>query len=92
MTSADPRLQRWRDLVLAGVPALATEATQRALEQLQSPAHINAVAADRRHTATLLPLLQPGPRGLAAALSAALRQQLRDEFTRPAHERPPARR
>ena len=80
--AADPRFDRWRDLVLAGVPMLASEAAQRALEQLQSSALSNAVAGDRQHTASLLPVLRPGPQGLAAAFSAALRQQLRDEFGR----------
>ena len=82
MASDAPLLERWRDLVLAGVPALATETAQRALDQLQSPALSNAVAGDRRHTASVLPLLRSGPQGLAAAFSAALRQQLRDEFAR----------
>jgi hypothetical protein len=81
-TGTDPRFERWRDLVLASVPALASEAAQRALEQLQSSALSNAVAGDRQHTASLLALLRPGPRGLAAAFSAALRQQLREEFAR----------
>ena len=85
MTSTDPRFERWRDLVLASVPALASESAQRALEQLQSPALSHAVAGDRQHTASVLPLLRPGPHGLAAAFSAALRQQLRDEFTRTPH-------
>ena len=40
------------------------------------------MAGDRQHTAALMPLLRPGPHGLAAALSAALRQQLREEFAR----------
>ena len=78
----DPRFERWRDLVLASVPALASEAAQRALEQLQGSALSNAVAGDRQHTASLLTLLRPGPHGLAAAFSAALRQQLREEFAR----------
>jgi len=87
MTSTAPLLERWRDLVLAGVPGLASEVVQRAHEQLRSPAMRNAVSGDRRHTAAVLPLLRPGPHGLAAALSAALRQQLRDEFARlPADE------
>ncbi|HEX6722914.1 MAG TPA: hypothetical protein VF107_15215 [Burkholderiaceae bacterium] len=64
------------------MPVLASEAVQRALEQLQGSALSNAVAGDRQHTATLLPLLRPGPHALAAALSAALRQQLRDELAR----------
>ncbi len=64
------------------MPLLASEAVQRALEQLQGSALSHAVAGDRQHTATLLPLLRPGPHGLAAALSAALRQQLRDELAR----------
>jgi hypothetical protein len=81
-TAVDPRFERWRDLVLASVPALASDAAQRALEQLQGSALSNAVAGDRQHTAGLLPLLRPGSRGLAAALSAALRQQLREEFAR----------
>jgi uncharacterized protein DUF1631 len=81
--ATDPRFERWRDLVFAGVPALASEAAQRALEQLRGSALSNAMAGDRQHTATLLPLLRSGPRGLAAALSVALRQQLRDEFVRP---------
>src|SRR5262252_6572700 len=87
MPSDHRLLERYRDLVLASVPGLATEAAQRALDQLQSPALNNAVAGDRRHTASVLPLLRPGPHGLAAAFSAALRQQLRDEFARgPADE------
>ena len=77
-----PQLERWRDLVTASVPLLASQAVQRALEQLQGSALSNAVAGDRQHTAALLPLLRPGPHGLAAALSAALRQQLRDELAR----------
>ena len=77
-----PQLERWHDLVTASVPLLASQAVQRALEQLQSSALSNAVAGDRQHTAALLPLLRPGPHGLAAALSAALRQQLRDELAR----------
>ncbi len=77
-----PQLERWRDLLTASVPVLASEAVQRALEQLQGSALSNAVAGDRQHTATLLPLLRPGPHALAAALSAALRQQLRDELAR----------
>jgi hypothetical protein len=80
--TTDPRFERWRDLVLASVPGLASEAAQRALEQLQGSALSNAVAGDRQHTATLLPLLRPGPHGLAASFSAALRQQLREEFAR----------
>jgi hypothetical protein len=90
-TTADPRFERWRDLVQAGVPVLASEAAQRALEQLQSPALSNAVAADRQHTGSLMPLLRPGPHGLAAAFSAALRQQLRDEFARAPHDESVAR-
>ncbi|HEY6512472.1 MAG TPA: DUF1631 family protein, partial [Burkholderiaceae bacterium] len=78
----DPRFERWRDLVFASVPGLASEAVQRAHEHLQGATLSHAVAGDRKHTATLLPLLRPGPRGLAAALSAALRQQLREEFAR----------
>ena len=81
-TSPDARFERWRDLVLASVPVLAAESAQRALEQLQGSALSNAVAGDRQHTGVLLPLLRWGPQGLAAALSAALRQQLREEFTR----------
>jgi len=81
-TPPDARFERWRDLVLASVPALATESAQRALDQLQGSALSNAVAGDRQHTGVLLPLLRPGPQGLAAALSAALRQQLREEFAR----------
>lgn len=81
-TGTDPRFERWRDLVQASVPVLASQAAQRALEQLQGSALSNAVAGDRQHTAKLLPLLRPGPQGLAAALSAALRQQLREEFAR----------
>jgi hypothetical protein len=81
-TAPDPQFERWRDLVLASVPALAADAAQRALEQLQSSALSNAVAGDRQHTAGLLALLRPGSRGLAAAFSAALRQQLREEFAR----------
>jgi len=80
--ASDPRFDRWRDLVLGSVPALASETAQRALEQLQGSALSNAVAGDRQHTASLLPLLRPGPHGLAAAFSAALRQQLREEFAR----------
>ena len=57
--------------MLASVPALASDAAQRALEQLQGRALSNAVAGDRQHTASLLPLLRPGSRGLAAAFSAA---------------------
>ena len=82
MTTADPRFERWRDLVLASVPVLAADAVQRALEQLQGSALRNAVAGDRQHTAALLPLLRPGPQSLVAALSAALRQQLREELAR----------
>src|SRR5262245_48555490 len=82
VTATDPRFERWRDLVLASVPVLASEAAQRALGQLQGPALGLAVAGDRQHTASLLPLLRPGPHGLAAAFSAALRQQLREEFAR----------
>ena len=82
MSTSDPRFERWRDLVFASVPTLASEVVQRALEQLQSSALSNAVAADRRQTASVLPVLRPGPQGLAAAFSAALRQQLRDEFAR----------
>ena len=78
----DARFERWRDLVLASVPVLAAESAQRSLEQLQGSALSNAVAGDRQHTGVLLPLLRPGPQGLAAALSAALRQQLREEFAR----------
>jgi hypothetical protein len=90
--AADPTFERWRDLVLANVPVLASDAVQRALEQLQSSALSNAVAGDRQHTASLLPLLRPGPHGLAAALSVALRQQLREEFARlPHHDEPAAR-
>jgi hypothetical protein len=37
-TAADPRFERWRDPVLASVPVLASEAVQRALEQLQGAA------------------------------------------------------
>ena len=81
-TTPDARFERWRDLVLASVPMLASESTQRALEQLQGSAMSHAVAGDRQHTAALMPLLRPGPHGLAAALSAALRQQLREEFAR----------
>ena len=81
-TPPDTRFERWRDLVLASVPVLAAESAQRALEQLQGSALSNAVAGDRQHTGVLLPLLRPGPQGLAAALSAALRQQLREEFAR----------
>src|SRR5262245_9817635 len=91
MTSTDPRFERWRDLVLASVPVLASEAAQRALEQLQGPALSHAVAGDRQHTANLMPLLRPGPRGLAAAFSVALRQQLRDEFARELHDESAAR-
>lgn len=80
--AADPRFERWRDLVLASVPLLASEAVQRALERLQGSAMSNAVAGDRQQTALLLPALRPGPHGLVAALSAALRQQLREEFAR----------
>jgi hypothetical protein len=90
-TPTDPHFERWRDLVLASVPLLASEAAQRALEQLQGSALGNAVAGDRSHIGSVLPLLRPGPHGLAAALSAALRQQLRDEFTRPLHHEPCAR-
>jgi hypothetical protein len=82
MSTPDASFERWRDYVLGSVPALATESVQRALDQLQSPALGNAVAGDRQHTGVLLPLLRPGPQGLAAALSAALRQQLREEFAR----------
>jgi len=81
-TTLDPPFERWRDLVLASVPVLAAESAQRALEQLQGSALSQAVAGDRQHTGALLPLLRPGPHGLAPALSAALRQQLRDEFAR----------
>ncbi|MFI4932660.1 MAG: DUF1631 family protein, partial [Burkholderiales bacterium] len=92
MTAAtDPRFERWCDLVLASVPTLASEATQRALEQLQGSALSNAVAGDRQHTAGLLPLLRPGPHGLAAAFSAALRQQLREEFAREPQDESAAR-
>jgi hypothetical protein len=35
-TPPDARFERWRDLVLASVPALATESAQRALNQLQA--------------------------------------------------------
>ena len=90
-TAADPRFERWRDLVLASVPSLASEAAQRALEQLQGSALSNAVAGDRQHTASLLPLLRPGPQGLAAAFSAALRQQLREEFAREPQDESAAR-
>ena len=90
-TGTDPRFERWRDLVLASVPALASDAARRALEQLQGSALSNAVAGDRQHTAGLLPLLRPGPHGLAAAFSAALRQQLRDEFARGPHDESAAR-
>ncbi|HEX6017495.1 MAG TPA: DUF1631 family protein [Burkholderiaceae bacterium] len=82
MTAADSRYERWRDLVMASVPALASDAARIALERLQGPALALAVAGDRQHTASLLPLLRPGPHGLAAAFSAALRQQLREEFAR----------
>lgn len=81
-TAADPRFERWRDLVLASVPVLASDAVQRALERLQGTALSNAVSGDRQHTAALLPLLRPGSLGLAPALSAALRQQLREELAR----------
>jgi len=89
--TTDPRLERWRDLVLASVPALASEAVQRALEQLQGSTLSNAVAGDRQHTASLLPMLRPGPQGLAAAFSAALRQQLREEFARQPQDAPATR-
>jgi len=82
MTAADSRYERWRDLVMASVPALASDATRIALERLHGPALGLAVAGDRQHTASLMPLLRPGPHGLAAAFSAALRQQLREEFAR----------
>ncbi len=92
MTAAtDPRFERWCDLVLASVPTLASEAAQRALEQLQGSALSNAVTGDRQHTAGLLPLLRPGPHGLAAAFSAALRQQLREEFAREPQDESAAR-
>jgi len=90
-TPNDPRFERWRDLVLSSVPVLASDAVQRALEQLQGSALSNAVAGDRQHTGALLPLLRPGPHGLAAAFSAALRQQLREEFARKLHDEPGAR-
>jgi hypothetical protein len=62
MTAAtDPRFERWCDLVLASVPALASDAAQRALEQLQGSALSNAVAGDRQHTVGLLALLRPAP-------------------------------
>ena len=86
MAAADPRFERWRDLVLAGVPVLASEAAQRALEQLQGSALTLAVAGDRQHTASLMPLLRPGPQGLAAAFSAARRAQLREEVARELHD------
>lgn len=80
--AAHPLFERWRDLVLGSVPLLVSDAVQRAHEQLQGSALSNAVAGDRQHTAALLPALRPGPQSLAATLSAALRQQLRDEFAR----------
>ena len=82
MASTDPRYERWRDLVMASVPALASEAVQTAMEQLQGSTLTLAVAGDRQHTASLLPVLRSGPHGLAAAFSAALRVQLREEFAR----------
>jgi len=86
MAAADPRLERWRDLVLASVPVLASEAAQRALERLRGSTLTLAVAGDRQHTASLMPWLRPGPQGLAAAFSAALRAQLREEFAREPHD------
>jgi hypothetical protein len=80
--ASDPRFERWRDLVIASVPVLASEVVQHAAGHLQGSALSNAVAGDRQQTASLLPMLRPGPHGLAAALSAALRQQLREEFAR----------
>jgi hypothetical protein len=90
-TATDPRFERWRDLVLASVPLLASEAVQRAHDLLQGSSLSNAVAGDRQHTGALLPLLRPGPHGLAAAFSVALRQQLREEFARTLHDEAGAR-
>ncbi len=91
MAAADPRFERWRDLLLASVPVLASDSAQRAFEQLHGSALTLAVAGDRQHTASLMPWLRPGPRGLAAAFSAALRAQLREEFARELHDGAAAR-
>jgi hypothetical protein len=79
-TSAE--FHRFVDLLLASVPSLAAEVTGCAHGQLQAASLAPAAAGDRQHTMILLQATRPGDgRGLAAALSAALRKQLREELT-----------
>lgn len=77
-----PEFQRFVDLLLGSVPSLAAEVAECAHGQLQGAAFAPAAAVDRPHALTMLQDTLPGAGGLAAALSVALRQQLRDELAR----------
>ena len=73
---------RFVDLLTASVPSLVAEVTERAHGHLQGASLAPAAADDRQHAMIVLQATRPGARGLAAAFSAALRQQLRDELAR----------
>lgn len=80
--ATSPEFDRFVDLLMASVPSLAAEVTERAHGQLQGASLAQAAVGDRQYMVTILQATRPGARGLAAALSAALRQQLRDELAR----------
>jgi hypothetical protein len=82
--AASDAFARFADQLRAAVPSLALAVCDRAHGQLQGASMSQAAAGDRQHTLAVLQLTRPGVRGLAAAFSAALREQLADEVGRDA--------